>query len=594
MRSLTGWLAALLAAALLVGCSGEGGSGGGNPPPGGSTPRSLSAEAVDGTSVQLSWTGGSAFTLYRIYRNDVEIGTSTSTSFRDSGLSPSTAYWYFVRGDTSSGLSGASNTVSVATQVLLNFSLANLLDPASRSYISVRDVAFDSAGAVYLTGAAYSANFPTTAGAYDRTFATGGSSLGSIGPADAFVMKFNRAGQLQWSTLLGGPNHDRAYAIEIAPDGGIVIAGRAGEGFPTTAGVVQPAFRGDNDVNPLYGRQDGFVAKISSTGASLLWSTYIGDAGSGFLRDVGVDSANKIYVAGPYGAGFSFITGNAAQPALRGTVDLGYVRLNATASVVEYGTYLGGNEPSGAPPGTPSLLVSPSREVFVAIQEGGSGAPTTSGAYRRSPSGGVDLLIAKFNANDTLTYATYLGGAGDEEVETHNIALDSAGQLAISAGTSSRDYPTSTNAFQTVFGGGSTDAAISILSANGSSLVASTYLGGNGAEGAQGIHFAPNGLLYVGVNSRSSVLRTTTNAYRRNSSGVEDAVLAGLTSDLRGAPYLSFLGGGDTDVVRALDIAPDGFIALGGTTASSNFPISGGGSTAPNGTETGWWALFRP
>lgn len=593
MRSLIGRLAALFAACLLVACSGEGG-GGPYPPPAGSTPSSLSAEAASGTAVQLSWTGGASFTLYRIYRNDSEIGTTTSTSFRDSGLSPSTAYWYFVRGETASGLSGASNTVSVATQTVLNFSLANLIDPASRSHLSVRDIAFDAAGAIYVTGGAYSSSFPTTAGAYDRTLASGGSSPGSFGPSDAFVMKFSRNGQLQWSTLIGGPNHDRAYAIQIAPDGGVVIAGRAGEGFPTTAGVVQPAFRGDSSPNSLYGRQDGFVAKLSANGASLLWATYVGDSGPGFVRDVGVDSANKIYVAGPFGAGFSFITAGAAQASVRGSVDLGYVRLSATATLVEYGTFLGGNEPAGATPGTPSIIVSPTREVFVAIQEGGSGAPTTSGAYRQSPSGGDDMLIAKFNANDTLAYATYLGGSGNEEAETHNLALDSSGRLAISFSTSSRDFPTTPNAFQPAFGGGPTDAAIALLSANGSSLAASTYLGGGGGENAQGIDFSPNGLLYVGVSSQSSVLRTTTNAYRINFSGAEDAVLAGLTSDLRGAPYLSYIGGGDADATRALDVAADGFIAIGGDTASSNFPISSGGATTPSGAETGWWALFTP
>lgn len=70
--------------------------------------------------------------------------------------------------------------------------------------------------------------------------------------------------------------------------------------------------------------------------------------------------------------------------------------------------------------------------------------------------------------------------------------------------------------------------------------------------------------------------------------------LAGLTSDLRGAPYLSYIGGGDADALRALDVAADGFIAIGGDTASSNFPIRGGGATTPNGAETGWWALFTP
>src|SRR5690606_19845435 len=136
---------------------------------------------------------------------------------------------------------------------------------------------------------------------------------GSAGPSDVFVMKFNRAGALIWSTLIGGPNYDRAYGIEIAPDGGVIVAGRAGEGFPTTAGVVQPAFAGDSNANNLYGKQDGFIAKLSADGSTLLWSTYFGEANRGYIRDVGVDSNNKVYIAGPFFGGLAHITPGAVQ-----------------------------------------------------------------------------------------------------------------------------------------------------------------------------------------------------------------------------------------------------------------------------------------
>jgi len=135
---------------------------------------------------------------------------------------------------------------------------------------------------------------------------------------------------------------------------------------------------------------------------------------------------------------------------------------------------------------------------------------------------------------------------------------------------------------------------VSILSADGSSLAASTYLGGSGREDLQGVEFSPDGLLYVSGGTQSASLKTTINAFRQNFSGVMDAFLAGLTTDLRGAAYLSYFGGTDEDISRALDIASDGAIALGGHTISPNFPVTGGGSTAPNGAFTGWWALLTP
>ncbi|NWG91688.1 MAG: hypothetical protein HXY21_04170, partial [Parvularculaceae bacterium] len=324
-------------------------------------------------------------------------------------------------------------------------------------------------------------------------------------------MKFSRSGALVWSTLIGGPSYDRAYALEIAPDGGVIIAGRAGEGFPTTAGVVQQNFAGDMAPNAAYGRQDGFIAKLSSDGSTLLWSTFIGDAKSGFLRDIDVDDAGRVYAAGAFFGGFSHVTSNAAQAAVRGAHDLAYVRLSADAKRIEYGTYLGGVEPAGATPGTPSIEVTPSREVLVAIEEGGSGAPTTPGALQQRGAGGDDFLIAKFGPTDALVYATYLGGSGDEGLETHNIAADGTGRLAIAAVTASQDYPTTQNAYQPTFGGGASDAVISILSADGSRLIASTYFGGPGREDIQGVRFAPDGLLYASGGTRSASLRTTSN-----------------------------------------------------------------------------------
>ncbi len=595
MRISFSRFAVALAAAFLLGCSGGGGGGGGGTtPPQSVVITGLAGNAPTGTSVSLSWNASSQFSSYRVYRNDVEIATTSTSSFADTGLSPVTAYRYFVRGVTGAGLSDPSATITVTTPNMLSLSLARLIDPASRSYLMVRDVEFDSAGNIYLAGGAFSANFPTTAGAYDRTFASGGASTGSDGPSDVFIMKVNRSGQVVWSTLIGGPNHDRAYALEIAPDGGVIVAGRAGDGFPTTAGVVQPAFAGDTNPNGAYGRQDGFIAKLSADGSTLLWSTYFGDARSGFLRDVAVDANNEVYVVGAFFAGIAHITGNARQGAPNGTYDLVYARLDATATTVEYGTYLGGNEPGGETPGTPSIAVTPAREAFIAIAEGGSGAPTSANAYRSNNAGGRDFLIARFSAADQLVYATYLGGSADEGLETHNIAVDGSNRVAIAAASASTNYPTTSGAYQPLFGGGSSDGVVSILSADGSSLVASTYFGGAGPEDVEGVAIAPDGLVYLSGGTRSSSLRTTSNAFRTNFSGVEDAFMAGLLPDLRGAPYVSYVGGTDADLARAIDIASDGAVAIAGHTASPNFPVSAGGSTAPNGPYTGWHALLVP
>ena len=104
-----------------------------------------------------------------------------------------------------------------------------------------RDVTVDSRGNVYVVGGTASQNFPTTSGAYCRTLSTGGSQ--AFGPCDVFVAKFGPTGNLIWSTYIGGPNYDRAYAVEVNSAGYVYVAGRAGPGLPVK-NAFQPNFDG--------------------------------------------------------------------------------------------------------------------------------------------------------------------------------------------------------------------------------------------------------------------------------------------------------------------------------------------------------------
>jgi hypothetical protein len=91
-----------------------------------------------------------------------------------------------------------------------------------------RDIFVDTDGNIFISGGTNSQNLPTTPGAYDRT---------QNGSVDVFVAKFDATGQLTWCTYLGGPNYDRAYAIEVDNQGYVYLAGRAGPGFPVTPGA---------------------------------------------------------------------------------------------------------------------------------------------------------------------------------------------------------------------------------------------------------------------------------------------------------------------------------------------------------------------
>ena len=129
------------------------------------------------------------------------------------------------------------------------------------SWEHARDVFVDAKGDVYVVGGTKSGDFPTTEGAFQRKHDKSGKQVGSGGYCDAFACKFSADGKLIWSTLIGGPNYDRAYAVEVDESGCVYVSGRGGPGFPVTEGALQTTFQGTD--NGIYGMQNAFVVKLS-------------------------------------------------------------------------------------------------------------------------------------------------------------------------------------------------------------------------------------------------------------------------------------------------------------------------------------------
>src|SRR5205085_2633205 len=130
---------------------------------------------------------------------------------------------------------------------------------------------------------------------------------------DAFVTKINAAGSgLVYSTYLGGNGDDHAYGIAVNSAGSAYIAGfTQSTNFPT-ADPFQAAYGG--------GIRDAFVAKLSGSGTSLAYSSYIGGNDYDNVEGVAIDSAGNAYVSG-YTASANFPTANALQPTYGGNYD---------------------------------------------------------------------------------------------------------------------------------------------------------------------------------------------------------------------------------------------------------------------------------
>ncbi|MBW2430390.1 MAG: SBBP repeat-containing protein, partial [Deltaproteobacteria bacterium] len=196
-----------------------------------------------------------------------------------------------------------------------------------------RHVTVDASGNAYVTGSTQSTNFPTTGGAYDTIH-------NSVGFDDIFVTKFNAAGSgLVYSTFIGGGDDDRGNAIAVDTSGNAYIVGTTtSSNFPTVNAYD----------TSLGGTRDAIVAKLSSDGSTLLYSTYYGGSGNdgASVAAMALDSSGNVYFTGQTGSG-DLPLANAYDNGLTGPVDVYVAKINTNtpgASGLQYSSYLGGTD----------------------------------------------------------------------------------------------------------------------------------------------------------------------------------------------------------------------------------------------------------
>jgi hypothetical protein len=367
-----------------------------------------------------------------------------------------------------------------------------------------RGIAVDSFGNAYVTGYTGSSNFPTTAGAFQTALAGGV-------PYDAFVTKLGGSGLLSYSTYLGGTSDDKAFAIAVDASGNAYVTGNtASFNFPTTPGSYEP-------VNLASGGST-FVTKLNLTGSGLLYSTYLSAVGGGASSSgIAVDALGNAYVTGITDAATFPTTAGAFQTTNAGGSDTHVTKLNTTGSALVYSTYLGGSGSDNVH----AIAVDTSGNAFVTGTTNSPNFPTTTGAFRTTLAGVADVFVTKLNSTGTgLVYSTYVGGTqGDDG---WGIALDGSDNAYVTGLTVSSDFPTTVGAMQPVYGGGGTDAFLTVVNSTGTGLVYSSYLGGTGSDAGRGIAVDGFTNAYVGGVTDSSNFPTTTGAFQTTYGGGPD------------------------------------------------------------------------
>lgn len=172
-----------------------------------------------------------------------------------------------------------------------------------------------------------------------------------------------------------------------------------------------------------------------------------------------------------------------------------------------------------------------------------------------------------------LCYSTFLGGTGDTYGET--ITRDASGCAYVAGESSAPDFPITSGAFQTTQT--NSDVFVSKLNPTGTSLLYSTFLGGNDTDYANGIAVDANGTAYVTGYTASFDFPTTAGAFQTVSgAGLYSAYVVRLNATGTGLLYSTFLGGTSDQIAWGICIDNAGNAYVTGNTTSSDFPVTMG------------------
>jgi len=277
---------------------------------------------------------------------------------------------------------------------------------------------FDESGNTYGGGIVFTGGYPTTIGAFDTTF--------NGGVIDVSITKFSANGtQNLYSTFLGGSQPDQPHSMVVDANSDLIILGITGSAnFPVTPTAFDTTFNGGPNVNvsfmPFAQGVDLFIAKLSSNGASLLASTFVGGSGT--------DGANL-------------------------------------AIVRNYGDQARGE-----------VIASSAGEILFASSSNSTDFPSGTNSYQDSLQGGQDAVLGRFNSNlSILNWSTYLGGTNNDA--GFSLKLNSTENTVYAAGgTLSNNFPVSTQAYKPVFGG-QTDGWIASFNKSNGAYITSTFNG---------------------------------------------------------------------------------------------------------------------
>ena len=280
-------------------------------------------------------------------------------------------------------------------------------------------ITVDSFDHAYITGMTQSLDFPTQ-----------NACKANPGQNDAFILKLSPEGDtLVYSTYMGGSLPDEGTGIAVDSYGYAYVTGTTKSPGLATPNTYQTSIKGSHDV---------FVLKLSLTGDSLVYLTYVGGSLQDYGAGIAIDASGFVYVTGRT-ASDDFPVLNAYQPQHGGGSEDAFVlKLDPSFKQIVYSTYLGGEDADSAR----AISLDLAGNAYVAGITRSSHFPLWN-PLQWVRSGYFDVFVTKINAHGTgLVYSTLLGGNGDDMA--YGIASGFYGEVYVTGRTRSDDFPLET------------------------------------------------------------------------------------------------------------------------------------------------------
>lgn len=345
---------------------------------------------------------------------------------------------------------------------------------------------------------------------------------------------------------------------------------------------------------------------------TLIFSTYSGSTADNWGNTATYDSGGNLYSGGIsslYSGGFFPTSFGAYQVSNGGLWDVALIKYDSLGQNIIYATYLGGIG-NDIPQ---SLIVNENDELYVMGITASNNFPT-SNAYQSTFAGGsyavpfltagsnvffedgTDIFITKFSeSGSSLIASTYIGGDNNDglmnaqfpltknygDQSRGDIFIKSNGNILVASKTNSGNFPLK-KAIQDTYAGGFTDAILFEMDANLSSLLFSTYLGGDGMDAAYTVKENSNGDIVVGGGAENNTFNLLNTNFSSTGYGAIDGWLAIIDYANYKLDTGIYIGTTDYDQLYFTDLDADDNIYTYGQTAG-NFPITVGAFTSGGG-----------